>query len=72
MNFGASNRIFANAKALRNKQTPAEEKIWEYIRNNKLGFRFRRQHPMANYVVDFYCHKLNMVIEIDGEIILKK
>ncbi len=72
MNFGASARIFANAKTLRNKLTPAEEKIWEYLRKNKLGVRFRRQHPMAKYAVDFYCHKLKLVIEIDGEIHLDR
>ncbi len=72
INFGASNRIFINAKALRNNMTYAEKLLWSRIRNNKLGYCFRRQHPTSNYIVDFYCFKLNLVIEVDGNIHLDK
>jgi len=40
----------------------------ELFKNNQLGYRFRRQHPVGNFIVDFYCHKLKLVIEADGSI----
>lgn len=67
MFYGASPEIFENAKELRNRQTPAEKKIWENLNRNQLGVKFRRQHPIYSYIVDFYCHKFKLVIEIDGE-----
>jgi very-short-patch-repair endonuclease len=66
MFYGATPDIFENAKLLRNKQTPAEKKLWDFLNKNKLGVKFRRQHPIATYIVDFYCHKLKLVIEVDG------
>nr|WP_315142602.1 endonuclease domain-containing protein [uncultured Flavobacterium sp.] len=65
---GASSHIFINAKKLRESQTEAEGKLWLELRGNQIeGFKFRRQHPLGLYVVDFYCHALRLVIEIDGE-----
>lgn len=66
MFYGATPDIFENAKLLRKNQTPAEKKLWSYLNENKLGYKFRRQHPIATYIVDFYCHKLKLVIEVDG------
>lgn len=64
---GASPKIFLNAKELRADATKAEEILWLELRNNQLeGYKFRRQHPLNIYVADFYCHKLELVIEIDG------
>lgn len=64
---GASPQIFSNAKKLREKPTEAEEVMWLALRNNQLdGYKFRRQHPLSLYVADFYCHQLQLVIEIDG------
>lgn len=64
----ASGIIFSNAKRLRENPTQAEELIWLSLRNNQLeGYKFRRQHPLLNYIADFYCHQLKLVIEIDGE-----
>jgi very-short-patch-repair endonuclease len=64
----ASGIIFSNAKKLRENPTQAEEVMWLSLRNNQLdGCKFRRQHPLLNYVADFYCHQLKLVIEIDGE-----
>jgi very-short-patch-repair endonuclease len=64
----ASGIIFSNAKKLRENPTEAEEVMWLSLRNNQLdGYKFRRQHPLLNYVADFYCHQLKLVIEIDGE-----
>ena len=71
MHFGASARIFTHATALRNRMTFAEKLLWSRIRNNKLGYHFRRQHPASNYIVDFYCNKLQLVIELDGSIYSK-
>ncbi|MGK7389133.1 MAG: endonuclease domain-containing protein [Candidatus Cyclobacteriaceae bacterium M2_1C_046] len=67
MFYGASANIFSNAKELREKQTPEEQILWEKLSNKKLnGFKFRRQHPIASYIADFYCHKAKLVIELDG------
>jgi very-short-patch-repair endonuclease len=49
--------------------TASEFRFWYYVQNRKmLGLKFRRQHPLDNYIVDFYCHELKLVIEIDGSI----
>jgi very-short-patch-repair endonuclease len=64
----ASGIVFSNAKKLRENPTQAEEAMWLSLNNNQLdGYKFRRQHPLLNYVADFYCHQLKLVIEIDGE-----
>lgn len=57
------------ARKLRKKMTPAEKKIWyELLRKDSLnGFRFLRQKPIDNYIADFYCSALHLVVEIDGE-----
>jgi very-short-patch-repair endonuclease len=55
-------------KDLRSKPTLTENILWEQLRNNKLGFRFKRQYSIMNYVVDFYCHKAKLAIELDGKI----
>ncbi|MEO8415966.1 MAG: acetylglutamate kinase [Ginsengibacter sp.] len=68
MFYGAGNLIFEKAKELRNRMTPAEELLWKQIHINEWKVKFRRQHPIANYVVDFYCHEKKLVIELDGEI----
>ncbi|MEP6647171.1 MAG: endonuclease domain-containing protein [Saprospiraceae bacterium] len=68
MHYGASPSIFNVAQNLRVRLTEAEKILWEYLRNHQSGFRFRRQHPLWNYVVDFYSHRLKLVIEVDGEI----
>jgi very-short-patch-repair endonuclease len=57
------------AKTLRHQQTEAEAKLWRYLRRNKVSnLHFRRQQIIDGYVVDFYCHRIGLVIEIDGEI----
>ena len=56
-------------RELRQGSTDAEAFLWERLRNRKLlGFKFRRQHQIGKYVVDFYCHKASLVIECDGGI----
>ena len=48
--------------------TPAENALWQELRANKLGVHFRRQQIIAGFIVDFYCHKVALVIEVDGDI----
>ncbi|WP_439258073.1 endonuclease domain-containing protein [Lonepinella sp. BR2271] len=56
-----------NSQKLRSAQTEPEKRLWERIRNDQLlGFRFYRQKPLLSYIVDFYCPKANLVIELDG------
>ncbi len=68
MFYGASHLIFQKAEELRNRMTPAEELLWKHIHINEWKLKFRRQHPISNYVVDFYCHAARLVIELDGGI----
>lgn len=56
------------AKELRREMTPAEKILWEELRANKLGVHFRRQQVIQGFIVDFYCHKVGLVIEVDGDI----
>lgn len=61
--------LLNEAKELRKNQTPAEEIFWELVRNRKLlEFKFRRQHQIGSYIVDFYCDEKKIVIELDGEV----
>jgi very-short-patch-repair endonuclease len=48
--------------------TSAEKILWQELRPNKLGVHFRRQQIIAGFIVDFYCHKAGMVVEVDGDI----
>jgi len=68
MFFEASPDIFRFAHWLRNNMTQAETLLWTELRNNQMGIRFKAQHPMMNYIVDFYSYKLKLVIELDGPI----
>lgn len=56
------------ARQLRHDMTPAERVLWQELRANKLGVHFRRQQIMAGFIVDFYCHKAALVIELDGDV----
>ena len=68
MFFGATPKIFDLARQLRERLTPAEEKLWAFLSESKPGSKFRRQHPLHCFIADFYCHELKLVIEVDGEI----
>ena len=60
-----SHRRFA--QAMRNQPTDAEAALWSWLRGRKLaGLRFRRQHPMAGYIVDFVCVEARLIIEVNG------
>jgi very-short-patch-repair endonuclease len=56
------------AKELRREMTPAEKLLWQEVRAKKLGVRFRRQQVIQGFIVDFYCHKAGLVVEVDGDI----
>ncbi len=57
------------ARELRQEMTPAEKTLWEQLRNRKLGgFKFRRQHPLDRFIVDFYCAACKLIVEVDGDI----
>ncbi len=69
MHYGAEAFSFQTAESLRKTETYPEKKLWEALKNKKLdGLKFRRQHPINRFVVDFYCHKNKLVIELDGSI----
>lgn len=60
--------IQIRARELRQPQTPAEQKLWAVLRRKNLnGLKFRRQHPIGRFIVDFYCAEVKLVIEVDGE-----
>jgi very-short-patch-repair endonuclease len=53
-------------KELRKHLTPAEARLWTHIKNNQLGYKFRRQHSVGQYILDFYCTQNQLAIELDG------
>jgi very-short-patch-repair endonuclease len=60
-------RSHDNALKLRDSQTDAERKLWQCLRGGQLdGLKFRRQHPLPPYILDFYCDALKLVVELDG------
>ncbi len=69
MFYGASPEIFARAERLRLNMTVAEKHLWNFLNKNQIqGYRFKSQHPISQFIVDFYCHKARLVIELDGGI----
>ncbi|MFL6246819.1 MAG: endonuclease domain-containing protein [Thermoanaerobaculia bacterium] len=61
-------QFVARARELRQTSTAPEHKIWRWLRNRYLGqYKFRRQHPVDDYILDFYCAELKLCIEVDGE-----
>ena len=56
-------------RELRNQLTPAEAKLWDYLRDKQLaGRKFRRQHSVGPFILDFYCPKEHLAIELDGQV----
>lgn len=69
MFYGARAEIFRKAVKLRENETEAEKLLWAHLSKKQLsGLKFRRQHPISEFIVDFYCHSKKLVIELDGEI----
>ena len=58
-----------DARSLRRKMTPTETTLWSALRRRQFqGLKFRRQHPVDNFVLDFYCHEHMLAIEVDGPV----
>ena len=67
----AHDKLFLKSfrKELRDSLTPAEAKLWTYLQNSKLdGRKFRRQHSVESYILDFYCPAEKLAVELDGEV----
>ena len=59
---------FKKAAFLRDNLTREEKILWEKLRRKQFhGLRFKCQHPIGNYIADFYCHSIKLVIEVDGQ-----
>ncbi|MTI89567.1 MAG: endonuclease domain-containing protein [Balneolaceae bacterium] len=67
LHAGADSELFKNAKQLRTEATKAEQMLWDRLRGRQfMSLKFRRQHPLHAFIVDFYCHKLKLIVEADG------
>jgi len=67
--FGASKQMVDRAREFRQNMTEAEEILWSHLRGRRFkGHKFRRQHPADRYILDFYCHRAKLCIEVDGGI----
>ena len=66
---GTSQRIQKRARELRKEMTPAERILWGQLRNRQLeGLKFRRQHPLGRFIVDFCCAEHRLIVEVDGAV----
>jgi len=61
-------KLLDRRKELRKNQTPQEEKLWWYLKDKRLGVKFRRQHSVGGYILDFYCKEKKLIVELDGEV----
>jgi very-short-patch-repair endonuclease len=69
MGYYGNRELVGRARVLRSNMTRAEIILWSRLRSKKInGYKFRRQQPLFDYIVDFYCDKLKLIIEVDGEI----
>ncbi len=66
---GTTQQTEEAARRLRQQLTPAEDQLWSALRGRQLlGLKFRCQHPVGRFIVDFYCPSCKLVIEVDGDI----
>ena len=66
---GTTPDIISVARQLRQTPTPAEQVLWQALKNRQLnGLKFRFQHPVESFVVDFYCPQYRLAIEVDGAV----
>lgn len=61
-----NSKTMRRAANLRKNMTDAERKLWAYLERSQLGVRFRRQHAIGNFIVDFCCVKKKLILELDG------
>jgi len=60
--------LLRRARAMRHEPAPAEKKLSRLLRDRQLnGFKFRRQHRIAGYIADTYCHEARLIVELDGD-----
>ena len=64
---GTTRATVAKARALRRVMSRPEARLWEVLRTRPDGLKFRRQHPVGPYILDFYCPAAKLAIEVDGE-----
>jgi very-short-patch-repair endonuclease len=57
--------ILAHAREMRHPQTPAETALWRTLRNRQFRYKFRRQHPIYRFIIDFYCAGAKLLIEVE-------
>ena len=61
--------ILHHARRMRREPTKTERLLWQKLRSRQLGdYKFRRQHPIAPYIVDFYCAETKLIVELDGDV----
>ncbi len=58
--------LLQHAREMRHPQTPAEATLWRALRDRRLKYKFRRQHPIDKFITDFYCAEAKLCIEVDG------
>ena len=62
-------QLLKNARDMRKSPTKGEATLWEQLRNRKLnGAKFRRQQPFEGFILDFYCERFKLCVEVDGDI----
>jgi very-short-patch-repair endonuclease len=61
-------KLHPEAIRMRENPTKAESILWDELKSKKLGYKFRRQHIIDKYIVDFYCVEKGLIIEVDGDI----
>lgn len=61
-------RMIEVARGFRKAPTPSEARLWELVRGGRLGVRFRRQQPIGSFVVDFFCPRHRLIVEVDGAV----
>jgi very-short-patch-repair endonuclease len=67
LHAGAEPRLFKHARELRREMTEAEKVLWKHLRAHRfMNLKFRRQHPILEFIADFYCHELKLIVEADG------
>jgi very-short-patch-repair endonuclease len=64
--MSASRNDITSARRLRRSLTLPEGLLWQHLRNRPGGFKFRRQHPLGPYVLDFFCREAGLAVEVDG------
>ena len=57
----------SKARRLRREMSKSQKALWQVLRDRRIGYRFKRERPVANYVLDFFCSDVRLCVEVDGE-----